>query len=52
LREAVLGQFHRRPEVIASLPSLETRVAAGEIPVLEAVEELLGKSTIGAAGCH
>lgn len=43
LREAVLGQFYERPEITASLPGLETRVAAGECPVLEAVEELLGK---------
>jgi LAO/AO transport system kinase len=42
LREAVLGQFHGRPEIVSSLPGLEARVAAGEIPVIEAVEELLG----------
>lgn len=41
LREAVLGEFHRRPAILATLPGLESRVAAGQCPVLEAVEELM-----------
>lgn len=44
LREAVLGQFHTRPDVVARLPALESRVAAGQCPVIEAVEELLRES--------
>ena len=47
LREAVLGQFHARPAIIAALPDLESRVAAGQCPVLEAVEELLRLSADG-----
>ena len=44
LKEAVLGRFFATPAVRESLLELESKVARGECPVLEAVESLLAQS--------
>lgn len=44
LKEAVLAQFRDRESVKADLPCVEAQVSAGELPVVEAVERILGKS--------
>ncbi len=43
LSEAVLAQFRGKAEVKAALPTIEAQVTAGELPVVEAVERLLGE---------
>lgn len=44
LREAVLTQFFETPRVRGLLPGVEVEVAAGRLPVAEAIGRLLGES--------
>ena len=46
LKEAVLGKFFATPAVHQALPGLESRVARGDCPVLEAVESLMATASI------
>ena len=42
ITEAVLNRFHSDPEISTRLPEIRDKVSSGELPVLRAVQQLLG----------